>query len=73
MLLSMGEELEVRASSAWSDNCTLLILFVATDYYGQSLNPGNFVTNLQQSMPKMQLAMFVCIFLSRYIEPFFLF
>lgn len=27
----------------------------------KSLNPGNFVTNLQQNMPKMQLAMFVSL------------
>lgn len=30
-----------------------------TNPYSQALNPGNFVTNLQQNMPKMQLAMFV--------------
>ncbi|KAM5349561.1 hypothetical protein ACJ41O_006066 [Fusarium nematophilum] len=29
--------------------------------FPQSLNPGNFVTNLQQNMPKMQLAMFKLI------------
>ncbi|KAE8324091.1 hypothetical protein BDV39DRAFT_208280 [Aspergillus sergii] len=28
---------------------------------GMSLNPGNFVTNLQQSMPQLQLAMFKLI------------
>lgn len=63
MLLSMREELEARASSAWSDDFPLLILSTDTDYFGQSLNPGNFVTNLQQSMPRMQLAAFVCVFL----------
>jgi hypothetical protein len=62
--LSMREELEARVSSAWLDKCTLSILSIITDHFEQSLNPGNFVTNLQQSMPRMQLAVFVCFFLS---------
>jgi hypothetical protein len=64
MLLSMREELEARVSLAWLDECTLSILSIITDHFEQSLNPGNFVTNLQQSMPRMQLAVFVCFSLS---------
>lgn len=37
--------------------------FLVPDHRFQALNPGNFVTNLQQNMSKMELAMFVC---SRY-------
>jgi hypothetical protein len=34
--------------------------FLVPDHRLQALNPGNFVTNLQQNMSKMELTMFVC-------------